>query len=1293
MIFIDHNCCITPVLQNKKYILFWLLAVGLLTSCNYQKNSEEKPQQLYSKPKVVALNNKAGYKVNQLTGDSIQLKTDGLGNQAKTGVPYEVTGEIINLANMTPPLINQAGKPVSVAYSSNVKVVPEILSILPLDSGQLKILDCTELHSDFVLTDMYGDTIPTGKPIQISGTKTPVKTPPAIKALPPGSKGDVIYNFKYLNLEQGLPASSINDMLMDQNNRLWIGTFGSGLCSYDGQSLRHYTVREGFKCQFIQDILEDKKGNIWIASNDGLFKYDGEYFISYIENFNGINAVVEDKNGSIWVGFWSGIIKINPQEDSDGNLSITYYTVNEGLSINGVNSAYVDRTGNLWFGTWSGGVNKFDGHFFTHFTTDIGLSSNSVNDIYEDEKGIYWFGTSNGLNRFDGNSFTNFTEREGLSGSNIRTITEDQNNNLLVGTSSGVNILRTNSSAELRTITQITGDEGLSGSTANVLLLDKTKNLWIGTAEAGISRLKMGAARNKYATITNLFEEQGLINNNVTSVSEDHSGNLWFGTRNGLSHYIPGDNVSGKGIFYNYNFDQGLPINVITSTLYDSQGNLWLGSNGQGFSKYDGNTFIQYNSSQGLIGGNVMAIEEDRKGNHWFATYSGVSRFDGLSFTNFNMNDGLPNASALTLYKDKAGDMWIGTFTGGVVKYHLPEKPDLKDETFPANGYFTIYTDKDGLSHNTVISIHQDKYGNMWFGTMEGLNRFDGESFTYFTKDEGLSGNIIMSIADDDKGNLLIGTERGLDYLEIYPGKTHNNEIATGWPADSFRIKKLSQVAGLKTTGFNLNSSLVDTKSRVWMGTANGLITFDENVSYFNSNPPEVFLTGLDIDGQFTDFRRLSNELRNKIKFSEVAAFTNYPNHLELPYNLNHLTFHYVGIDWSAPENIKYSYKIEGLNEEWSVPSADIKADYRNIGFGKYKFMVRAIGESSEWSDPFTFEFTVRPPIWFSIWAYIFYALCLAIGIFIFDRFQRRRLIEKERQKTRDRELEQAHEIEKAYTELKSTQAQLIQSEKMASLGELTAGIAHEIQNPLNFVNNFSEVNSELLDDLKEAIANNDQTEIEVILNDLKENESKVTSHGKRAESIVKGMLLHSRGSNGQKESTDINALCDEYLRLSYHGFRAKDKSFSADFKFKADEKLPKINVVPQDIGRVLLNLINNAFYVVNEKAKSPPTAQGGTSENLKEYKPQVIVNTSVKPPLGGMGGQIEITVSDNGPGIPNKVKEKIFQPFFTTKPTGEGTGLGLSLSYDIIKAHGGELKVESHGGEGTTFHVHLPIN
>jgi two-component system NtrC family sensor kinase len=308
--------------------------------------------------------------------------------------------------------------------------------------------------------------------------------------------------------------------------------------------------------------------------------------------------------------------------------------------------------------------------------------------------------------------------------------------------------------------------------------------------------------------------------------------------------------------------------------------------------------------------------------------------------------------------------------------------------------------------------------------------------------------------------------------------------------------------------------------------------------------------------------------------------------------------------------------------------------------------------------------------------------LLLSIGVFLLIALVlwRSNRLQKKANNTlneKNREIEkQSENLKRTLHELKTTQNQLIQKEKMASLGELTAGIAHEIQNPLNFVNNFSEVNNELLVEMKDEMDKGNIDDAKSIANDVIENEQKINHHGKRADAIVKGMLQHSRSSTGVKEVTDINALCDEYLRLSYHGLRAKDKSFNATIKTDFDNSIGNINLIPQDIGRVVLNLINNAFYVVDEKKKS----------GITNYEPTVSISTKK------VEGKLEVKVTDNGNGIPQNIVDKIFQPFFTTKPTGQGTGLGLSLSYDIVKAHGGEIKVETKEGEGSEFIITIPF-
>ena len=300
----------------------------------------------------------------------------------------------------------------------------------------------------------------------------------------------------------------------------------------------------------------------------------------------------------------------------------------------------------------------------------------------------------------------------------------------------------------------------------------------------------------------------------------------------------------------------------------------------------------------------------------------------------------------------------------------------------------------------------------------------------------------------------------------------------------------------------------------------------------------------------------------------------------------------------------------------------------------------------------------------------------LIAGILLYANSQRKKANNVLQQ--RNEQIETQHKaLEKTLTELKTTQAQLIQSEKMASLGELTAGIAHEIQNPLNFVNNFSEVNTELIDEMGQEIDKGNFDEVKTIAGDIKENQQKISQHGKRADFIVKGMLQHSRVNPGEKQLTNMNVLADEFLKLSYHGLRAKDKNFNAELSTDFDENLPKINVVQQDIGRVLLNLFNNAFYAVNQKLKTADP----------DYKPEVTISTSAE------NGQVIVKVKDNGIGIPDAIKEKIMQPFFTTKPTGEGTGLGLSLTYDmVVKGHGGKIEVDSKEGEYTIFTISLPV-
>jgi len=412
----------------------------------------------------------------------------------------------------------------------------------------------------------------------------------------------------------------------------------------------------------------------------------------------------------------------------------------------------------------------------------------------------------------------------------------------------------------------------------------------------------------------------------------------------------------------------------------------------------------------------------------------------------------------------------------------------------------------------------------------------------------------------------------------------------------------------------------------------------------------EIFRDTLQVYSGMSDVFRNTAQVDSSIYYAQIVEQSTNPEK-EIGYLL------------STIENLVHGYKIKGSKDS-VIKYIELSHTLRDSIFSNEKNrQIQAV----TFNENLKQEQLVATQLKFKNRVQLY---VLAGGIFILVLIAVI-LWRNNRQKQKAKE-----KIEKAYGELKTTQAQLIQSEKMASLGALTAGIAHEIQNPLNFVNNFSEVNNELVDELKSELAVGNMRSATEIAESIKENGQKINHHGKRADTIVKGMLQHSRTSSGQKELTEINALCDEYLRLSYHGLRAKDKSFNVKFETDFDPSIGKINIVPQDIGRVILNLINNAFYAVGEKVKLPAAS----------YKPQVIVHTRK------LGNNVEIKVEDNGNGIPKSIVEKIFQPFFTTKPTGQGTGLGLSLAYDIIKAHGGEITVRSKEGEGSELVIKLPV-
>jgi signal transduction histidine kinase/ligand-binding sensor domain-containing protein len=1150
------------------------------------------------------------------------------------------------------------------------------------------------------------DSLPEPKVTQLSSKPAPVIRPAGF-----------FVNMPNFNTEHGLALSSILAGFKDKAGNLWFATSGNGVSKYDGQAFTNFTSNHGLIHNLVNCITEDQDGNIWFGTYGGISKYDGKGFQNFTMeqglSDNDVNKIIEDQAGNLWFSSHNGVSKLNRIDIGNENIRFVSYNKKDGLPGGFVSDILEDSHGKIWFGTDYGislfnATNEARGEkAFTNYP--IGPEGAEVNTIVEDNNGFLWIGTDKGVLLIDPKLIGQdqdgevlFTEDNGLINNDIKSSLIDREGNVWFGTNTGVSEYRMADSI----FVNYTREQGLANDQVYSITLDDRGSLWFGTLGGGLNRYDG-------RSVIGFGNDEGLAGDHVLAITEDSIGKLWFCTGGGgIISYNTNENRDKRKIFVNYTSRQGFPDDYSFAMINDKADKLWFSAD-PGLSSFDGKMLVNYSTDQGLIDNGVVSLKEDSKGRLWIGTYEeGISVFDGKHFTNYTTAQGLVHNTAWCFYEDKKGNIWMAT-RGGLSLF------DGKN--------FTNFTKAQGLTDNKLSYVTEDKNGNILIGSWGGgvsvireniveqltsgnAGQFNGAIFENFTTNEGLANDVVYSIIEDDDGNIFIGTSNGFTVLNGGIGLPGKNIARNG-------IEYFNQKTGYPIRDISNNFAMFqDSRGILWAGTGDKLVRFDYKSVIRNSDPPGVLINSVKVNNEHISWTTLlytresdsvkngenyavpaylADELRvfdrklgdrerdtlierfSDIGFDDVQPFTGIPENLILPYKYNNLSFDFTGIETARPFLVQYQYLLEGYDEAWSPVSSKSTAHFGNISEGSYTLKVKACNPDGVWSEPVTYHFEILPPFYRSWMAYLFYALLLVAGIFAVDRFQRRRLIARERQRAIKLELMQAKEIEKAYTELKSTQTQLIQSEKMASLGELAAGIAHEIQNPLNFVNNFSEVSRELILEAQQELAIGNQQLAKDILKDVEDNLIKINHHGKRADSIIKGMLQHSRSSSGTKEPTDLNALADEYFRLAYHGLRAKDKSFNATMETDFDPNIGLANIIPQDIGRVILNLITNAFYAVNEKKK----------EADPKYKPTVRVQT-IRTDSG-----VEVKVTDNGNGIPEKDLEKIFQPFFTTKPAGQGTGLGLSMSYDIIKAHGGTLTVNSTEKEGTIFKIILPNN
>ena len=1095
------------------------------------------------------------------------------------------------------------------------------------------------------------------------------------------------------NLVGGSNDISIGKILgitQDKLGYMWFcDQTNSCLIRYDGYRMKVYSndpkdsnsiAASGFEC-----FAADSLGNIWLPVNDGVDKLNPITGISthYWFNKNSpckggfVAAILIDHLNSVWLGTSEGLYNLD-QKTGSFTCYANHADDPKSLSCNVIRTLYEDHEGTLWVGTGlpfdtlsEGGLNKFNrvtGKFtrYMHNAGDTNsLSNNKVKAIFEDSRGFFWVGTKGDglhiMNRKKG-TFERLTYDPAHPEKLSRPPVKKEN--------------------DFDHITFITED--IAGK------------IWIGTYSEGLVRYDPVTKEINHFR-ADQTSPHGFTDSTSWCAFTSRDGTVWIATeKNNLFRVDPlQTNFSAVGL-----------NDMVWTFAENPPGTLWTGFGNNGMAKIDlhkqdGANITRYTIGHSNEAININSICPLGKRTFMLATFNGVYFFNSISgiFTKapYTQKSAGKPIEGISIINDKHGKFYIS----GIGFYILDSLSGHLSE-------YRVHTDRsDGrsISTDTLITSHRDKTGNIWLGTLNGgLNLFDPNtnSFRYY-----LPGLNIFTIYEDTKGALWVGSDHGLynrDKDSSSFSLFTNNETPlqtariTGliedndgniWGSSSslglFRIntsKKEVCIYGRRfgTTSFSgaKNEAWKTADGKLFIGNANGYYSFFPR-QVINYTPPVILLIGLKVNGKSV------TQGKNNLLDSSIEETTA----IRLEHNQNIFSIDFAAIHFADPENNMLQYMLEGYETEWRNVEQLKTAYYFNVPPGHYTFRVKAwssYGLSSEKAV----RITILPPWWQTLWAYTLYVFLLVALIWTFIRWRtmalkKEKIMLEEKVAKRTRELKEEKEIvESTLAELKVTQAQLIQSEKMASLGELTAGIAHEIQNPLNFVNNFSEINAELIDEMQQEMEKGNLDDVKVISNNIKENEQKINRHGKRADAIVKGMLQHSQTSAGQKESTDINKLAEEYFRLAYHGLRAKDKSFNATLKTDFDETMGNINIIPQDIGRVLLNLYNNAFYAVNEKNQQSYLPVSADPAN--KYEPTVSLSTK------RMGDKIEITVTDNGNGISQKLIDKIFQPFFTTKPTGQGTGLGLSLSYDIIKAHGGQIRVESKEGEGTKFYVELPV-
>lgn len=1112
-----------------------------------------------------------------------------------------------------------------------------------------------------------------------------------------------------------LPSAEIHHVYQDTIGYVWFSVYSSGLVRYNSSTMRVYGTDEGLRDLSVWEVTEDSKGRLWVASNAGLVtsekpvtEYTTGEKVRFVSQLDGIdlldrsvnhNKMALDDRDRLWVGtdnlgiirygydetgsFSADTIATGLTEDGlqvpvravsstkDGTIWVSlikgvilYYDLsgevssfNTGHDTN-TNSLFVDKNGSLWGGDQEGRIWKLDNSSARPvFRTVNQTFSSSISEITGDSRGYLWISSEGqGILKIDSNgnssdSLQIIQQTNGLLGNIVFNTFEDQEKNIWIAQSGGASKLRYNYPAfKNLTAESYSGETPvLPGSSVGTVHFAENSqfpcNLYAGTSQGGVACIS-----DNYESET-ISQETGLQNNWVNGIESDESGRVWIGTTRGLSSISTSRSNTINGV-----------ISTTPVEIFGREGVL---------SAYD---------TASILGAETLNMRVDLTEPRlveslWFPGYHDVYVVAEDRFYVMDASLGLPAVIYHSAAFDKNGHIWLGTRDQGVYRSKAPFSLEVLQEAVNSDENMELFeqwwsTDNGAPTNQIEKILWLDDL--MWVGTASGLYALEPNSldakFIISSDDGFLASNATSFDLSPISETLWVGTNQGLSEVDTETGTV---------------LKNVTRQDGLVDNEVWYYGSVeVSSDGTVYFGTAKGVSIYEPDQDYRNEEPPTVVI-------------------ENVITEEEQGE-------------RNQFTFEYSALSFGNERGIRYQTRLTGFEDEWSQPKPDTRVNYTNLpavfDAKEYKFEVRAINENKVSSgDPAQYSFLVSPPVLLEWWAFLIYFLVFGGGVFVVDRFQRARLFKREREAAHLREtelkaeaaiarskvaevqakalqaendlkvaeLEKARELEQAYHELKNTQNRLIQAEKMASLGRLSTGIAHEIKNPLNFINNFAEVSGELAEELKQAIEENDKEEIDFILSSLVFNTEKIEEHGKRADSIVRSMMQHSRGGSADMEPTDLNKLIKEYADLAYNGRKVQNDGLDVDLNIELDESIEQVDLMSQKIGQVLQNLIENAIDSVWDYSL----------EAGKDYDPMITIQSEKR------NGLVEIRIEDNGPGIPKENRERIFEPFFTTKPTGEGTGLGLSISYDIItQMHNGKLEIAESESGGALFIITLPI-